>query len=122
MLLLLLLQNFFGMAPSRRTPTPAGPSGDTSQGAGSQHEGSTQQQQQQQVQQQQQQQQQGGSGKDVGRMWAPPAEAPTEQQVRLGQVAPLRCCYTAVAAHSTMNADPLQNASAHSCGHRTYRA
>jgi transcription initiation factor TFIID subunit TAF12 len=91
--LLLLLQNFFGMAP-RRTPTPAGPSVDTSQGAGSQHEGSAQQQQQQQQQQVQVQQQQGGSGKEVVRMWAPPAEAPSEQQVRLGQVEVLRC-YTA---------------------------
>jgi hypothetical protein len=71
LLLLVLLQNFFGMAP-RRTPTPAGPSGDTSQGAGSQHEGSGQQQQQQQQ----------GSGKELGRMWAPPGEALSEQQVR----------------------------------------
>lgn len=61
------------MAPQRRTPTPAGPSGDTSQGAGSQHEGSAQQQQQQ------------GAGKELGRLWAPPAEPPSEQQVRLGR-------------------------------------
>lgn len=57
------MQSFLGKAV-RRTPTPAGPSGDTSQGTSSQHEGNQ------------------AGATHLQRVWAAPPVAPSQQQVR----------------------------------------